>query len=245
MNKNSRGLVPILIILVLALIGVVYAIFRSTSTPSPSPSPTPSLEEIANWKTFRYTRYLFEFKYPSNWSLDVSLTDSKPEPIEIKDEKKELVISISSFDPNTVGISYCEATPKDKKCETLVTEGGIWVTINWDLDGKAYAIFDGTSVTLEKVTRNTKQIFRQILSTFKFLDDNSETTQPFTGEGCVVGGCNGELCQDADEEPLASICIFRPEYECYKSASCKHRANSKCGWTQTEELKTCLSQYQN
>ena len=73
----------------------------------------------------------------------------------------------------------------------------------------------------------------------------TQDPQPSTGEACVVGGCNGELCQDVDEEPLASICIFRPEYVCYKSASCERQVDGKCGWTQTGELEACLAQYQN
>ena len=73
----------------------------------------------------------------------------------------------------------------------------------------------------------------------------TQGSRPTTGIGCAIGGCNSELCQDADEEPLASICIFRPEYVCYKSATCELQNDGKCDWTQTEELKVCLSQNQN
>jgi len=77
------------------------------------------------------------------------------------------------------------------------------------------------------------------------IPENNETESGATvEEGCVVGGCNGEICQDADEEPLVSICIYKPEYVCYKSATCERQANGKCGWTQTDELEICLAQYQ-
>lgn len=68
---------------------------------------------------------------------------------------------------------------------------------------------------------------------------------PSNNQGeCVVGGCNGELCQDASDAPLASICLYKPEYECYKSATCERQVEGNCDWTQTEELTSCLAEYQ-
>src|SRR3989344_2754263 len=37
-----------------------------------------------------------------------------------------------------------------------------------------------------------------------------------------------------------STCEFRPEYGCYKEASCEPQANGECGWTQSNELRQCL-----
>lgn len=130
--------------------------------------PTEEPDPTSDWKIFRDDRFLFEFKYPPNWSSNVLLSGSKVGPLEIKNEKEELIISVNSFDPSVVGISYCEATPEDERCESLATENGMVITIDWDINGKANAIFDGTIVTLEKVTRDTKQVFRQILSTLRF-----------------------------------------------------------------------------
>lgn len=71
-------------------------------------------------------------------------------------------------------------------------------------------------------------------------DDGSTRTQ---GEnGCVIGGCSGEICA---EEEMFSTCIFRPEAICYKDATCERRTDGGCGWTQTPELTTCLEQYQS
>lgn len=57
---------------------------------------------------------------------------------------------------------------------------------------------------------------------------------------CVVGGCNNEICSEKSEEPQASICIYNPKFECYKSAVCEKQADGKCGWTTTDELSGCL-----
>lgn len=60
---------------------------------------------------------------------------------------------------------------------------------------------------------------------------------------CYVGGCSGELCtEDAD---AASICIWREEFACYKSAECARQADGECGWTQTSELEKCIDDARN
>lgn len=53
---------------------------------------------------------------------------------------------------------------------------------------------------------------------------------------CKVSGCNGEIC---GKEEMMSICIYKPEFECYKLSKCKC-IKGKCNWEQTEELLSCL-----
>lgn len=74
----------------------------------------------------------------------------------------------------------------------------------------------------------------------------SETSPP-QGEGmvfngCAVAGCSQQLCVSADEAAeMVTTCEYRAEYACYREASCEPQANGKCGWTETPELKQCLS----
>jgi len=63
------------------------------------------------------------------------------------------------------------------------------------------------------------------------------------GEGCRIDGCNGEICSDAASEPKFSPCIYKPEFECYKSAICRKQENGVCSWVQSEELKSCLARF--
>ena len=56
---------------------------------------------------------------------------------------------------------------------------------------------------------------------------------------CKISGCNGEICA---KEEMHSICIFKPEFECYKIIACKC-IEGKCGWEQSPELLECLAQY--
>lgn len=60
--------------------------------------------------------------------------------------------------------------------------------------------------------------------------------------GCAVAGCSGQLCVSADEAGnIVTTCEYRPEYACYRGASCEPQENGKCGWTETAELKQCLA----
>lgn len=58
---------------------------------------------------------------------------------------------------------------------------------------------------------------------------------------CIAAGCNGEICTDAADPPLASICIYKDEYACYRTGTCAVQSDGNCGWTQTSALKTCIA----
>ncbi len=55
---------------------------------------------------------------------------------------------------------------------------------------------------------------------------------------CKISGCNGEIC--SEQEGMASICVYKPEFECYSLTNCKC-INGKCGWEQTEEFLDCVT----
>lgn len=57
---------------------------------------------------------------------------------------------------------------------------------------------------------------------------------------CVTGGCSGELCFSEKQGAIASICIYKPEFACYKKARCEVKQSGVCGWTQTSELVACI-----
>lgn len=69
--------------------------------------------------------------------------------------------------------------------------------------------------------------------------DVSDTPQSISN--CIVGGCSGELCTDAANGDMMTNCDYRAEYACYKGAECTHQSDKKCGWTQTDKLRACLS----
>lgn len=58
-------------------------------------------------------------------------------------------------------------------------------------------------------------------------------------EACAPTGCSGTVCAPESEQ-IMTTCEYRPEYECYKTATCERQPDGQCGWTQTVELDTCL-----
>lgn len=63
--------------------------------------------------------------------------------------------------------------------------------------------------------------------------------------GCQIGGCGGELCNDAGDEPQVSICLARPTDRCYQEFGVCEDQGDGCGWTPTSELTTCLDDVNN
>ena len=63
-------------------------------------------------------------------------------------------------------------------------------------------------------------------------------------DGCEVVGCSKEVCAESGQH-LASICMWKPEYACYKEGVCEKQAGGKCGWTQTIELRKCIESLQD
>ena len=85
MNKSSKGFAHLFVIIILALVtvaGIGYYAYKNGQvrlTPQQAqPSPTPTTDQVANqvtngdlanWKTYRNTKYAFSFEYPPNLYL--------------------------------------------------------------------------------------------------------------------------------------------------------------------------------
>ena len=61
---------------------------------------------------------------------------------------------------------------------------------------------------------------------------------------CVIGGCSGQLCVEEGESAFTT-CEMRPEYLCYRTASCERQRNGECSWTSTPTLEACLKRPPN
>lgn len=62
---------------------------------------------------------------------------------------------------------------------------------------------------------------------------------PITKNTCYVGGCSSQLCTDTTD--VMSTCEYREEYMCYQTAECKRQPSGQCGFTETNELRSCLN----
>lgn len=56
-------------------------------------------------------------------------------------------------------------------------------------------------------------------------------------DGCVIGGCSGEICSD---RAVGSACEWKEHFICYRSATCSRDVHGACAWAATGQLKTCL-----
>lgn len=59
---------------------------------------------------------------------------------------------------------------------------------------------------------------------------------------CVKAGCSSQLCVDEKDGDIMSTCEWKEEYACYGKpyAKCEVQDNGKCGWTESEELISCV-----
>jgi eight-cysteine-cluster-containing protein len=67
-------------------------------------------------------------------------------------------------------------------------------------------------------------------------------TLPAHAERCQIGGCSGEICEEARGGPMVGNCIWAEHFTCFKTAKCEVQKNGACGWTQTPELKKCIAE---
>lgn len=148
-------------------------------------------DETPDWKTYRTD--VFEFKYPEKNRFEPSrevgdttpifcyLLEEGATPKSIEGTACIWTGYISQDQLNAMGITYCGAHPEDPRCESFMINQHLGFTIDWGLEVpgtsqmKASAWIshpEGGVVTLElqPVVPKSKDLFKQILSTFKFLD---------------------------------------------------------------------------
>ena len=209
---------------------------------------------VADWKTYRNEELGFELRYPPDWSVDLK---EAPNAFIITNGQSNIKI-----DPDGNGRGLY-LTPKQnfnttisgknaKRTDFLTEDNKIFFSFiritehtenGWD-PNRSYILLDSSKgMEFEmidhstQVARGTVQDFGtldQILSTFKFTDETSAV-----GMGCVLGGCSSQICIEEGQD-VVTTCEYRTEYACYKTAKCEKQTNGKCGWTLTDELKTCL-----
>ncbi|MCL4365813.1 hypothetical protein M1437_01135 [Patescibacteria group bacterium] len=193
LNKQ-RGFTPILIlvgvVIVGGLLGGAYFFGKSqvakpqtqnqvvSQTPLPvvSTKPASSSDETANWKT--YSNNDLSFKYPSGWSSDgMIITSSSPtikltvvqkdgtlmnECMQVESEETKKGLVVKKFTSMTTGAMCSAFDPNSRE---------IWVipSKNASSPGISYQYS-----ALE--SQQAEEIFNQILSAFRFTDQNLSLT---------------------------------------------------------------------
>ena len=62
-------------------------------------------------------------------------------------------------------------------------------------------------------------------------------------EECIISGCSGEICAP---EPMNSICLWQPWYECLAYSECgPYGPDGTCGWHESELFLWCIEELEN
>jgi hypothetical protein len=166
----------------------------SKPIPSPtiavaSPSAMPTTDPIANWKTYENNIFSFEFKYPVDFvlkdTLPTKITVTSPkENLELKDATKDIEMIV---DVNQAG--YGPFFPNEIWDLDYSNEKGIFPIKETEQDIKQYRQDNYFEIrTSAKTIANrplsfmfrfpktidSRQLFSQILSTFKFIETPPE-----------------------------------------------------------------------
>lgn len=124
-------------------------------------SPSQSAEGV--WKIYKNAEYNFEFSYPQNWIFKDLIANPNQ-----SNDSYDIAVGYTSPGQNAVrGITYCEAySGQSARCE--VYNGFI---IDWEYGSASIndSVGGTVGISLKKSGADSKDIFRKILSTFKFI----------------------------------------------------------------------------
>lgn len=195
---DQKGFISIILTLFILAVAAVAGYsylgenLSQISLPAPkalvTPAPT-NTKETANWKTYTNSKYGYSIKYPSQWN-----TNSPPSGpgILIGQGPNEDQINIdTSLTKNAIMVESCKQTQQvfldnipASRCEfTQEISGERGVVYNPPIVSKTVyieALHNGQYYSIVLTSDETSdkfKIFNQILSTFKFTDQNEAITQ--------------------------------------------------------------------
>ena len=167
----------ILLIIGVIVLGALIGLSALTTQEEPEqvvePTPPISIQKkeinTSDWQTYTNEEFGFEVKYPPLWNM----IEGPEELTVLNDEFGESYLSLSFANRAVLGISFCGPSPQDGRCEVLQAANTSFI-IDWGLE-EAVAETDingdlAMFVTLHKNTDDAREMFRQILSTFQFID---------------------------------------------------------------------------
>lgn len=144
--------------------------------------------------------------------------------------KEQLVILALSLAFIAMSCMYFQSLITIKKMYT----SSVIESLESDFSSNAFVVFNETASTTVPDQPTT--------STTSSLPVEPIIPPPLPDTSCYRGGCSGQLCGDESIKDIATTCEWREEYACYAEpiGICERQSTGQCGWTQTEELKSCL-----
>lgn len=201
MHKNQKGITHILVLLVLVIglsAGAYYYLAQQKPT-EPSPTQTPTATQVEDWKTYTNREHGFEFKYPPDlyvnhyqespfsetWSLSTKELSQEETKSLSKDSLANNVGIFISFQPqNTIKNyeSYHLRLDNYRKGDNIIIDGkDASSLISTTIDNKEvveYIMeFNDGILGIQGFSQGEEgSVLTQILSTFRFLDEEKADT---------------------------------------------------------------------
>jgi hypothetical protein len=220
----------------------------------------PTTDPTSGWNTYRNIHNNYQIKYPQDWYAWPPPDAGNLETYSGGNIRKDANV----YPLHDIQIiSYESSSEETFNSERSLAENWEWIgstnssslTINgnqaWYIHGVLKAESDSdtlywrqyvqiqtpthlhTFTWNDSTDKSESHIFDQIIATFEFTDEENE---------CVKTGCSGQVCSD---EEVMTTCEYRLEYACYQNATCERQDDGECGWTQNEELVSCLESNSN
>ena len=205
---------------------------QPTPTASTQPTPSPTPDPTADWKS--YNLDLYTIKLPSGWNHQNTTGDpikftSEKLQIEIHQEKTALSLPdfVAASKENTVGL-WGEEIGWQQEEIAVNQQKAIRVTFQKPLSNyvlyyfKNEPISTAAAIAFSLDFKNNPDLTNQILSTFKFLDQ--ETIPAISTEELSLGWYYGQKDQKKPNTPANWI------YTEAGRSSCWHEPNTQCGF---------------
>ena len=205
--KNQKGFAHLFLVIAIVVIcigGLLHfswqkGLIKTNPNQQPSPTPNTSIDETANWNTYKNNEYGFEFKYPPDWKEKQTYGKKGFENLILFGKKEEDSWSVSNGDLtfqryiNSQNLPFkdyildymvnTQPLPDDPE-ERMQSARNTIMKMN-DLnfhgydalmlkDSTIYIYLNPDIISLNIYSPQTKEhklIFNQILSTFEFVDN--------------------------------------------------------------------------
>lgn len=202
-----------------------------TQTPQPTliPQPTSTSDETTNWKTYTSNEYGYSFRYPNDWDAIVKGTSLIIAPQSIIADIKKIPGGFGGG-KGLVSALYVNKERVPTKSDEFQQVSSTQITI----DGKNATLhvvtvtqesplgkpgdqviqieipFDKGFIEYELVDTKYRSIYDQILSTFKFLDQNQteDRAKCTKADDCTVERCSCEAINKAYEDNSKISCAL-------------------------------------